>query len=60
MQTKKTYEFVAEVLRQEHSIALYYEKASLILTVEAFADAFQRDNPRFNRERFLKACGLDV
>ena len=24
-----------------------------------FADILERDNPRFNRARFLKACGVD-
>ena len=24
-----------------------------------FADMFQWDNPRFNRDRFLRACGLE-
>lgn len=25
-------------------------------TVNAFADSFAEDNPRFNRERFVRAC----
>ena len=24
-----------------------------------FADAFENDNDRFNREKFMKACGFD-
>ena len=24
------------------------------------ADYFQRENPRFDRDRFMKACGFDI
>lgn len=27
--------------------------------VKQVADIFQEDNPRFNRERFYEACGLE-
>lgn len=27
--------------------------------VDYFADWFEEDNPRFNRETFRKACGLE-
>ena len=26
----------------------------------ALADYFEQDNPRFDRERFLEACGVEV
>lgn len=45
------YAFVAKVIRDQdvtHSYALAC----------TFADAFQR-NPRFDRARFLKACGVE-
>jgi len=29
------------------------------LFVHTVADIFQEDNPRFNRERFYKACGME-
>jgi hypothetical protein len=28
------------------------------LVARRFADYFERNNPRFNRERFLTACGV--
>lgn len=64
--TRKDYVLIAGALKSSHvsntlnngNRALYNNgidnAASLI------ADALARDNPRFDRERFLKACGVEV
>lgn len=31
----------------------------LVCLARDFADAFKADNPRFDRDRFMKACGLE-
>jgi hypothetical protein len=47
MMSKKTYEQVAQVIYE----SLYVEDV-----ISGLADMFARDNPRFNREKFLEAC----
>ena len=36
----------------------YAARACFVDSAEAIADALQADNPRFDRERFLKACAV--
>jgi hypothetical protein len=52
--SKKDYEAVARILSDSRAIS----DAALPYLAEKFADWFADDNPRFDRERFLKACGL--
>lgn len=47
--TKKDYELIARVLQP---YAIEYGGGEM---VKAFVMAFEAENPRFNRERFLKA-----
>ena len=51
MFSKRHYEFVARVLRDSRT-------PFPSTCPESFADAFAVDNPRFDRARFLKACGV--
>lgn len=51
--TKKDYELIARVIRKNPSL----ESNDLI---EAMTDALEQDNRRFNRAKFLEACGLDA
>ena len=37
-----------------------YARQSAIRTANDAAGIFAADNPRFDRERFLKACGMEV
>ena len=64
---KKDYELVARILRDAQreynatAARIDYEgnagSSFMLLTIAThFANEFQRDNPRFDRTRFLKAC----
>ncbi len=68
--SRKDYEAIAAVLRAEaesiqnsHPDRSHYfwrqgHRSAITRTARRLADIFQADNPRFDRERFLKACGL--
>lgn len=54
---RRHYQAIAEVLTN-----CYWSAANpreVINTVEAIASMLARDNPNFNRDRFLKACGME-
>lgn len=54
--TKKDYEaFAAMYQRLPNGV---YTCPDILIVVQATADIFARDNERFSRERFLKACGV--
>lgn len=54
--TKTDYEMVARALDGPSCELL---SAGVYETVaNALADNFEKDNPKFNRERFLTACGI--
>lgn len=62
--TRKDYELLASTLERSRIIlsdntvasARYIEQTEA--SAYAIADALAADNPRFNHEKFLKACGL--
>lgn len=63
--SRKDYELIAAALREQVDAwpasggeVVNLVIAVLVNTIESFADALEKDNPRFNRERFLSACGL--
>lgn len=64
--TRKDYELIARTFRgaaiSAESIADNYQRAAVItslgLTACKLADELKHDNPRFDRSRFLKACGV--
>ena len=66
--TKKDFELIANTLRSEDPRTKHYpdmtdwEKGvageEWNTTVLAFADALATTNPRFDRARFLAACGV--
>jgi len=57
--TRKDYELIAEVFSDHNR--RYGRRTAAVADelAEDMADALKEDNPRFDRERFLKACGLD-
>ena len=56
MMTKRDYETVAAVLKQIQEDAPIQKITVLREVAEEVADAFYDQNPRFDRDRFLKAC----
>ena len=54
--TRKDYKLIAEILRD--SLDAIIDDLALEALASNFADELAKDNPRFNRERFLKACGV--
>lgn len=53
--TKKDYELIASVLR---AAITDYDHLVVIDLARDFANALQADNPRFERDTFLRACGV--
>lgn len=47
--TRKDYEKIAAAIK---------ESREPMALVNLLMDVFEKDNPRFDRERFLTACGL--
>lgn len=62
--TKKDYELVARVLRDTEAACLRSQWDAVWRdrgrVAEAFADELASTNPRFDRARFLRACGVEV
>lgn len=56
--THRDYEIIAGVLREE-SRATVCERTILAGITGRLADAMVKQNPRFKRARFFKACGLE-
>jgi len=54
--TRKDYELIAKAIRCASAAPGYAARNSF--AAFAIADALASDNPRFDRERFLKACGI--
>jgi len=63
--TKKDYILIASVLKESKSFPIEIRETNKkIITIndlisEKMADVLQKENPRFNREKFLTACGLN-
>lgn len=59
MFTRQHYKAIAEIVKQNegtvNNIMVYIKRQRLC---DDLADYFAADNPRFDREKFLEACGL--
>jgi hypothetical protein len=53
--TRKDYVILAEVIKNLDEVIDSY---ALEVLADNMADALESDNPRFNRHRFLVACGV--
>jgi len=53
--TKKDYKLIASVMQEVLEDPCLYESVWAV-TVEKLAAALQKDNPRFNKEKFVAAC----
>lgn len=57
--TKKHFEAIAVLLRSQKAQARTSdENVTVCVRAAQLADLFQSENPRFDRARFLKACGV--
>jgi len=58
--TKKVYEKIAKVIHGQKVRYMFDAQSQAVVydLAEALANSLARDNPRFDRERFLKACGV--
>lgn len=57
MLTKKDFKAVAEIIDYDGD-RHYYDRHTCEEIAKQLADYFATQNPRFDRERFMKACGL--
>lgn len=60
--TRKDYVLIAEALRITNGsikVAPYDAETALDLVAKVIADRLENENPRFDRARFLKACGVN-
>ena len=58
--TKKHYEQIASILKRELELMPYSDMYELHRNiVYALATYMEKENPRFQRERFLTACGIE-
>lgn len=62
--TKKHFEAIARIIKSQRDDLVSEQPACgdaynvLIATAANMADYFASENPRFNREKFLTACGF--
>lgn len=57
--TKKHYEAIAKILHQSVQYDFEGDYGLTTKVVNELADYFEQENPKFNRERFLQACGIE-
>ena len=59
--TRQHHQAIAEIFANETEdmYQTHSEYISVCNLAESFCDKFLRDNPDFNRERFLKVCGME-
>lgn len=58
--TKKDYELIARVLRAQRDASSPEVRYGLRTLSVAFADELAETNPRFKRDVFLRACGVEA
>jgi hypothetical protein len=59
--TKRNFELIASVLRSARGDIADGLPAEVVVgrIADNFADELQGTNPRFDRDRFLRACGVE-
>jgi hypothetical protein len=57
--TRKDFNFIADMFNyiRENKLKTARDVYTWRMIIEHFANSFPNVNPRFNKERFLKACG---
>ena len=56
--TRKDYVLIAAALLTQRPGRESYTMSQWLCDVQVICNALAQDNPRFDRERFLKACGV--
>ena len=56
--TKKHYEIVSDVLGAYYSIDDVIVKKTIESIVDSLCDRFEANDSNFNKDKFLKECGL--
>lgn len=56
--TRKDYVAIAAAIHNAPWSDSMTAEATITAIAENIAEVMSRDNPRFDRERFLKACGV--
>lgn len=57
--TKKDYELIAGAIEYGISGNDILPDGDIMAIITSIARALQADNPHFDRQKFLKACGLE-
>jgi hypothetical protein len=59
--TRKDYQLIAGIIAENQKQFAEGEEGNSLLFIlsHQFASELQADNPRFDRARFLKACGVN-
>jgi len=58
--TRKDYQLIAAALKDALSAFDHPKRAGAVLAAQELAYRLRDDNPRFDRKKFLEACGLDL
>ena len=60
--TRKDYELIAKAIKTQVELSRTFdekgEELAVLNIARDLADALTRENPRFDRDRFMVACGL--
>lgn len=57
--TKKHFQAIATAIRDARALTSPLAEAAIDAVAESIADRLAEDSPRFNRARFLAACGVE-
>ena len=58
--TRKDYQLSAGALKDALGAVDHPQRVGAVLAAQELAYRLEGDNPRFDRKRFLEACGLDL
>ena len=58
--TRKDYQLIAGALKDALGAVDHPHRTGAVLAAQELAYRLRDDNPRFDRKRFLEACGLDL
>jgi hypothetical protein len=58
--TRKDYQLIATALKDALGAVDHPQRVGAVLAAQELAYRLRDDNPRFDRKKFLEACGLDL